>query len=197
VLESRLVEQTAAQRFHEALADLSRITDPAERAVQAHQLQEATRASAAHLRAIVETSVVELRSGMSLAQTSELLGVSMQRISQIATGKHGTDRSRPSLIYSFRVVGDQPGPWHGQPEALPAGSYQTSTIDFNPGPNPSPYAGSTLEVRYGPVADDGLPAYLQGYTTVDGMRIRGTAIVQDELFNESGILARAKAHSSS
>jgi len=190
VLECGLVEQTPAQRFREALTDLGQVTDPAERAVQAHQLQEATRASAAHLRAIIEAAVAELRTRMSLAQIAELLGVSMQRISQIATGKHGTARPRPSLVYAFRVLDDQPGPWHGQPDALPKGSYETGTIDFNPGPNPSPYTGSTLEVRYGPVPDDGLPAYLHGYTTVNGMRIRPTAIIQEELFREPGFPVR-------
>ena len=99
------------------------------------------------------------------------------------------------LIYAFRVLGDRPGRWYGEPETLPEGSYQTSTIDFNPGPNPSPYAGSTLEVRYGPVPDDGLPAYLQGYTTVNGMRIRATAIVQEELFREPGFPAPVRARS--
>jgi transcriptional regulator with XRE-family HTH domain len=189
------MKQTPAQRFREALADLGRVTNPAERAVQAHQLQEATRASAPHLRALVEAAVAELRSRMSLAEIAEMLGVSVQRISQIATGKHGAARPRPSLIYAFRVLGDRPGRWYGEPEALPEDSYQTSTIDFNPGPNPSPYAGSRLEVRYGPVPDDGLPAYLQGYTTVNGMRIRATAIVQGELFREPSFPARARAHS--
>jgi transcriptional regulator with XRE-family HTH domain len=195
VLESALMEATPAQRFREALTALSHITDPAERAIQGHELQEATKASAAHLRVIVGDSVAELRSQMGLAQIAELLGVSVQRISQIATGKHGTARPRPSLIYAFRVIGDQPGRWYGQPGALPEGSYQTGTIDFNPGTNPSPYAGSTLEVRYGPAPDDGLPAYLQGYTTVNGLRIRPTALVQEELFRDPGIPARASARS--
>lgn len=192
----RYIEATPAQRFREALTALSGITDPSERAVQAHGLQEATKASAAHLRAVVGESVADLRDRMSLAQIAELLGVSVQRISQIATGKHGAARPRPSLIYAFRVPGEQPGRWYGQPSALPAGSYQTGIIDFNPGTNPSPYAGTTLELRYGPVPDDGLPAYLQGYTTVNGVRIRPTAIVQEELFREPGTEARASARSS-
>jgi len=187
------MEATPAQRFREALTALSRITSPAERAVQAHELQEATKSSAAHLRGIVEESVAELRDRMSLAQIAELLGVSVQRISQIATRKHGTGRPRPSLIYAFRVLGEQPGRWYGQPGALPEGGYQTGIIDFNPGTNPSPYAGNRLEVRYGPVPDDGLPAYLQGYTTVNGVRIRPTAIVQEKLFREPGTEARASA----
>jgi predicted XRE-type DNA-binding protein len=181
------MEPGPAQRFRDILADLSRIPDPAERALQAHELQEAAKASAAHLRAVLGESVVELRNRMSLAQIAQMLGVSVQRISQIATGKHGAARPRPTLIYAFRVLGDQPGHWHGEPGALPEGHYQTGRIDFNPGPDPSPYTGTTLEVRYGPVPDDGLPAYLQGYTTVNGMRIRATATVQAELFREPGL----------
>jgi hypothetical protein len=46
-----------------------------------------------------------------------------------------------------------------------------------------------------PVPDDG-PAYLQGYTTVNGMRIRATAIVQEELFRDPSIPTRASARSS-
>lgn len=58
-----------------------------------------------------------------------------------------------------------------------------SPLTFRPyNPDPSPFAGKTLEVRYGPVPDDGLSAYLQGYTRVNGRSMRPTAIVQDLLF---------------
>jgi hypothetical protein len=175
------MEPTPAQRFRDALTALGTITDPGERAVRGHELQEAVKASAAWLRTVVDESVAELREGMTLAQIAEMLGVSVQRTSQIATGKHGTARPRPSLIYAFRVLDGPPGQWHGEPGALPEGGYATGTISFNPH-NPSPFAGRTLEVRYGPVPDDGLPAYLQGYTTVNGRSIRPTAAVQDLLF---------------
>ena len=132
------MEPSPAQRFRDILADLGRIPDPAERAVQAHELQEAAKASASHLRAVLGGSVAELRNRMSLAQIAEMLGVSVQRTSQIATGKHGTARHRPSLIYAFRVLGNQLGGWHGEPGALPEGGYQSGRIDFNPGPNPTP-----------------------------------------------------------
>jgi hypothetical protein len=185
------VELGPAERFREILTDLGQIPDPAERAVRAHELQEAAKAATAHLRAVLEGSVAELRDRMSLAQIAEMLGVSVQRTSQIATGKHGAARLRPSLIYAFRILDEQPKHWHGEPDALPKGSYQIGRINFNPGPNPSPYAGTTLEVRYGPVPDDRLPAYLQGYTTVNGTRIRATAAVQGELFREPDITPRA------
>ncbi len=187
MLEYADVEPSPAQRFRDILADLGQIPDPVERAVRAHELQEAAKAAAAHLRAVLEGSVAELRDQMSLAQIAGMLGVSVQRTSQIATGKHGAARPRPSLIDAFRVLGQRPGRWYGVPRALPEGSYQAGQIDFNPAPNPSPYAGAILEVRYGPVPEDGLPAYLQGYTTVNGMRIRATAAVQGELFREPGL----------
>ena len=178
------MEPTPTQRFREALSALGGIADPGERAVRGHELQQAMKASAAHVRATVDEAVAELRSGMSLAQIAELLGVSVQRISQIAASKHGTARPWPSLIYAFRVLGGEPGPWHGEPKALPEGSFITGTIDFNPA-TPGPFSGKTLEVRYGPVADDGLPTYLQGYTTVNGRSMRATALVQDVLFGTS------------
>lgn len=49
---------------------------------------------------------------------------------------------RPGLIYAFQLLGDRPGRWYGEPEALPEGSYQTGTINFNPGPNPSRTLGA-------------------------------------------------------
>lgn len=177
------MEPTPAEQYRYALDALARITDPAERAARGHELQEAVKASAAWLRGIVDGSVAELRDGMSLTQIAEKLGVSVQRISQMATGKHGAARQRPSLIYAFRVAGDPAGRWHGEPGVLPEGSYGTGTISFMPrDPALSSFAGKTLEVRYGPVPDDGLPAYLQGYTTVNGRSMRPTAIVQDLLF---------------
>ncbi len=183
------MKPTPAQRFRDALMVLGQIDDPCERAIRAHELQEAMKASAVHVRAVVEEAVTELRDGMTLAQIAELLGVSVQRISQIATGKHGAGRAKPSLIYAFRVLDDEQERWHGEPDALPDGSYETGTIEFNPGTNASPFAGKTLEVRYGPVADDGLPSYLQSYTTVNGWRLRPTAIVQEEIFSAAGTRA--------
>jgi transcriptional regulator with XRE-family HTH domain len=183
VLESSVMEPTPAQQYRDALSTLDRITDPAERAVRGHELQEAVKASAIWLRGIVDGSVAELREAMSLAQIAERLGVSVQRISQIATGKHGAARPRPSLIYAFRVAGEPTGQWYGEPGALTKG-YGTGTVNFRPhSTNPSPFAGKILEVRYGPVPDDGLPAYLQSYTTVNGRNMRPTAIVQDLLFS--------------
>jgi hypothetical protein len=55
-------------------------------------------------------------------------------------------RPPEAVIYAFRTA-DEPGaPWHGPPDALPDGHYQTGTIDFNPAA-PRPYSGRALELR--------------------------------------------------
>jgi hypothetical protein len=55
-------------------------------------------------------------------------------------------RPPEAVIYAFRTA-DEPGaPWHGAPDALPDGHYQTGTIDFNPAA-PRPYSGRALELR--------------------------------------------------
>lgn len=81
-----------ARQFRDALSALSLIASPAERAVHGHELQKAIKGSTARLRAIVDESVAELRETMSLAQVAGMLGVSVQRVSQIATGKHRAAR---------------------------------------------------------------------------------------------------------
>lgn len=54
-------------------------------------------------------------------------------------------RPPEAVIYAFRAA-DEPGaPWHGTPDALTAGQYQTGTIDFNPAA-PRPYSGRMLEL---------------------------------------------------
>jgi hypothetical protein len=77
---------------------------------------------------------------------------------------------------------DEPGaPWHGVPDALPAGQYQTGRIDFNPAA-PRPYSGRTLELRYGPADIPVMEPHLRAYALVNGRRIAPTAAVQVELF---------------
>ena len=87
-----------------------------------------------------------------------------------------------TLIYAFRVHdADPPGSWHGEPNALNNG-YGTAVIGFYPNNGKTVLAGDELEIRYGQVPDDQLPSFLQGYTTVNGVRMRPTALVQDLLF---------------
>jgi hypothetical protein len=76
------------------------------------------------------------------------------------------------------------GSWHGEPGALESG-YGTAVIPFCPDSGNTAFADHELEIRYGQVADDRLPSVLQGYTTVDGVRMRPTAVVQDLLFGTS------------
>lgn len=90
-------------------------------------------------------------------------------------------RSPEVLIYAFRVAGQKNAPWHGRPDALPAGEYQVGTIYLQPA-QPGPFTGQTLELRYGPVALDCEPSHLRAYAQVGGRRIAPTAEVQRELF---------------
>lgn len=181
------MKNAPVQRYQDALTALSRIADPAERAREGHRLQEAIAASTQWLRGTVDRSVAELRDQhrKPLQEIAQMLGVTVQRVSQMANSKHGARRDGPTLIYAFRVHDtNPPGSWHGEPDALGSG-YGTAVIPFYPdGGNPA-LAGHELEIRYGQVADDGLPSFLQGYTTVNGVRMRPTAVVQDLLFGTS------------
>jgi hypothetical protein len=90
-------------------------------------------------------------------------------------------RPPEAVIYAFRAA-DEPGaPWHGAPDALPAGQYQTGTIDFNPAA-PRPYSGRTLELRYGSASIPVMEPHLRAYALVNGRRVATTAAVQIELF---------------
>jgi hypothetical protein len=82
-------------------------------------------------------------------------------------------------IYAFRVFGEPDEPWHGDPAALPSGQYETAICAFDPGQNPSPFAGRTLEMLHGELPDDGTLPPLQTYTQVEvdgqlqNVRVRG------------------------
>ena len=182
------MKDTPAQRYQDALTALSRIIDPAERAREGHRLQEAIQASTQWLRGTVDRSVAELRDQhrKPLHEIAQMLGVTVQRISQMANSKHGAARPGPTLIYAFRIHDtDPPGSWQGEPDALPQNGYGTAIIGFYPNRGNTAFAGHELEIRYGQVPDDQLPSFLQGYTTVNGVRMRPTALVQDLLFGTS------------
>lgn len=85
------------------------------------------------------------------------------------------------VIYAFRVADDPGAPWHGEPEALPPGRYETGRIDFNPAAE-RPLSGRTLELRYGPVGIPPMEPHLRAYAQVNGRRIAPTGAVQVELF---------------
>lgn len=86
-----------------------------------------------------------------------------------------------TMIYAFRAAGDPDEAWHGDPDALPAGQFDTGYIDFAPG-IPRPYSGHRLEIRYGPVDLDVEPGYLRAYTRVNGRQVATAREVQHELF---------------
>jgi hypothetical protein len=173
---------TPAEHLIAAVAALATIPDPAERAQRGHELQDAMKASAPRVRALTDAAVRQQRdAGAPLAQIAAHLGLSVQRVSQMATGKHnGTVRPSPPLIYAFRIADEPDSPWIGPPDVLPTDNYETGFIDFAPAAVRNRFAGHRLEVRYGPVADDGLhPAH--AYTTVNGRRVRATAALQEFL----------------
>ncbi|MGH3225208.1 MAG: hypothetical protein ACRDPY_42090 [Streptosporangiaceae bacterium] len=181
------MKDTPVQRYQDALTALCRIADPADRAREGHRLQEAIQASTQWLRGTVDRSVAELRDQhrKPLHEIAQMLGVTVQRISQMANSKHGAARPGPTLIYAFRVRDtDPPGSWQGEPDALTSG-YGTAVIGFYPNGGNPVFVGHELDIRYGQVPDDRLPSFLQGYTTVNGVRMRPTALVQDLLFGTS------------
>jgi hypothetical protein len=90
-------------------------------------------------------------------------------------------RSPEVLIYAFRVADESDASWHGDPDALSDGEYQTGVIEFNPAA-PRPLSGRPLEVRYGPVDAEVMEPHLRGYTRLNGRSLAATASVQLELF---------------
>jgi DNA-directed RNA polymerase specialized sigma subunit len=82
------MDETPAQLATNAIAALARIEDPRERAIRGHELQVVIKDAPVQLRPLVDSAVAELRKEMSVAQVAALLGVSEQRVSQMATGRH-------------------------------------------------------------------------------------------------------------
>jgi hypothetical protein len=106
------------------------------------------------------------------------------RSAQAAQQRHDRlqlSRAPETLIYAFRDAGTKDTPWHGDPDALPVGRFDTGMLDFNPS-MPRPFSGRTLEVRYGTVDAEVMPSYLRAYALVSGRRLATTADVQVELF---------------
>jgi hypothetical protein len=176
-------EKTPAQQLLDAITALENTEDPENRAMRGHALQEVMRASTARVREITDGAVRELRdAGSPLAELSKRLGVSMARVSQMAAGQR-TSRPRPTppVIYAFRMTDGDDQQWYGDAEAVPAGEFEVGYIDFQPAVR-NRFAGHRLQVRFGPVADDGLRPEMHAYTTVNGRRLRVTAGLQDFLF---------------
>jgi len=179
-----MTEKTPAQQLLDAIAALESTEDPEIRAMRGHALQEVMRASTPRVRAITDGAVRELRdAGSPLADLSKRLGVSMARVSQMASGQR-TSRPRPApqMIYAFRMVDGDDQQWYGDAEVVPPAEFETGYIDFDPSGVRNRFAGHRLEVRYGQVPDDGLNPAMHAYTTVNGRRLRVTAKLQEFLF---------------
>jgi DNA-directed RNA polymerase specialized sigma subunit len=99
------MDQTPAQLAADALTAVASIQDARERAIRGHELQVVLKDAPVVLRPLVDSAVAELRKDMSVAQVAELLGVSEQRVSQMATGRH---RHKPTSIEDEERRADTP-----------------------------------------------------------------------------------------
>jgi hypothetical protein len=191
----RLLDRFVTQGEKTALAQGAPLGLPTEADLMNRAIDDAANPSAGttELRAALELAGLDQRN----AETREInvvarlreRGVSWREIAhhrglqsaQAAKQRYERLARQPEIvIYAFRA--DETGaPWHGSPDALPAGQYETGTIDFNPAA-PRPYSGHTLELRYGPAEFPVMEPHLRAYALVNGRRIATTADVQIELF---------------
>lgn len=77
---------TAAEAIRSVIANLAAIPDPADRARAVGAALDAVPDLQAELRATRQAAVIELRATRSLAEVAALLGISVPRVSQIASG---------------------------------------------------------------------------------------------------------------
>jgi hypothetical protein len=130
----------------------------------------------------LESRGLDMR-GFVVASLDELADETDQVLARLAhrwppPKPRGQPRPPAGVIYAFRTA-DDPSTWYGPLDALPAGEFETGTLDFQP-VAPNRFTGQ-LEVRYGPVDDDVLPSFY-AFTTVDGKRVRPTTEVHGLLF---------------
>ncbi|MFB6620328.1 RNA polymerase subunit sigma-70 [Streptomyces sp. NPDC056367] len=76
----------AIDAIRSVIANLATIPDPADRARAVGTVLDAVPELQAELRATRQAAVVELRTTRSLAEVADLLGISVPRVSQIASG---------------------------------------------------------------------------------------------------------------
>ncbi|MCX5380388.1 RNA polymerase subunit sigma-70 [Streptomyces sp. NBC_00091] len=82
----------AVNAIRSVIADLAAIPDPVDRARAVGTVLDAVPALQAELRAARQAAVVELRATQSLAEVANTLGISVPRVSQIASGVSRTSR---------------------------------------------------------------------------------------------------------
>ncbi|MFJ3878311.1 hypothetical protein ACIPW5_12715 [Streptomyces sp. NPDC090077] len=75
-----------ADALRAVIADLAAVPDPADRARAVAAVLDAVPGLQAELRAVRQAAVVELRATRSLAEVAAVLGISVPRVSQIASG---------------------------------------------------------------------------------------------------------------
>jgi len=86
-----------------------------------------------------------------------------------------------TLVYAFRIAGEEDATWHGEPELMPAEPYETVPFSFVPDLPRPPFSGRTLEFRVGRVRAEVLPGHLRAYPLVGNRRIGMTAATQQAL----------------
>ncbi|WP_405980375.1 RNA polymerase subunit sigma-70 [Streptomyces sp. NBC_00158] len=75
-----------ADALRAVIADLAAVPDPVERARALAAVLDAVPGFQAELRAARQAAVIELRATRSLAEVAAALGISVPRVSQIASG---------------------------------------------------------------------------------------------------------------
>jgi hypothetical protein len=116
---------------------------------------------------------------MIMANTPSLSALqSRTQIFSQFSGYEGRRCSCCSLVCGCRMENDNQ---NAGPDALPAGQYETGTIDFNPAAQ-RPYSGCTLELRKGPVDIPIMEPHLRAYALVNGRLVATTTALQIDLF---------------
>ncbi|MEV6683467.1 sigma factor-like helix-turn-helix DNA-binding protein [Streptomyces erythrochromogenes] len=82
----------AVDAIRSVIADLAAVTDPADRARAVGVVLDAVPDLQAELRAARQAAVIELRATRTLAEVADILGISVPRVSQIASGVSRSSR---------------------------------------------------------------------------------------------------------
>ncbi|MCX5589221.1 RNA polymerase subunit sigma-70 [Streptomyces erythrochromogenes] len=82
----------AVDAIRSVIADLAAIPDPADRARAVGTVLDAVPDLQAGLRAARQAAVIELRATQTLAEVADILGISVPRVSQIASGVSRSSR---------------------------------------------------------------------------------------------------------